>query len=245
MTKKVALVTGGSKGIGAAIAIELANAKYNVLITGRNEDTLKTTAGQHESIGYLVADVTDPEAINATMEHIRTEFGRLDVLVNNAGVAAPVPFENITPEHFDSTFNINVRGLVFMTQKALPLLKKSKGNIINISSVAGDQPFSNFLIYSATKGAVITISKGLAKELAPYGIRVNAISPGPIETSIFDKMGFDEGQRDRLEEAIGKMVPLARIGTAEEVAKTVAFLASDQASYITGAQYKIDGGFSA
>jgi NAD(P)-dependent dehydrogenase (short-subunit alcohol dehydrogenase family) len=245
MTKKVALVTGGSTGIGAAVAIELANAKFNVLITGRNEHTLKTTAGQHENISYLVSDVSDPEAIDATIDHIRTEFGRLDVLVNNAGVAVPVPFENITPEHFDTTFNINIRGVVFMTQKALPLLKESKGNIINISSIVGDQPFPNFLIYSATKGAVITISKGLAKELAPYGIRVNAVSPGPIETPFFDKMGLDEGQKDGIEATVGRMVPLGRFGTAEEVAKTVAFLASDKASYITGAQYKIDGGFSA
>ncbi|MDX1519971.1 MAG: SDR family oxidoreductase, partial [Gammaproteobacteria bacterium] len=160
MSSKVALVTGGSTGIGAAIAEQLAREGYKVVITGRNEKTLKSSAGQHENIQYFIADISDLEAIDNTIEHIQTTFARLDVLVNNAGVAVPVPIDTVTPEHFDETFNINVRGLLFMSQKALPLLRESRGNIINIASVVGDQPFADFLVYSATKGAVLTLTRG-------------------------------------------------------------------------------------
>lgn len=245
MSTKVALVTGGSTGIGAAVSEQLAIDGYKVVITGRNEDTLKTSAGQHENIRYFMADVSRMEDIEATVNYIQTEFDRIDVLVNNAGIAIPLPVSDITEEHFDNTFNINVRGLLFMTQKALPLLKKSGGNIINITSIVGDQPFPAFPVYSASKGAVITLTKGLAKALAEDGIRVNAVSPGPIDTPLFDKMGFDEQQKEQVSGFITGMVPLGRFGTAQEVAAVVSFLASDAASYITGAQYKVDGGFSA
>jgi len=245
MSTKVALVTGGSTGIGAAIAEKLAKDGYKVVITGRNEDTLKTTAGQHDNIRYFMADISRMEDIEATANYIHEQFDRLDVLVNNAGVAVPVPLTDITAEQFDKTFDINVRGLLFMTQKALPLLKKCKGTIINMTSIVGDHPFPDFLVYSASKGAVTTLSKGLAKALAGDGIRVNAVSPGPIETPLFDKMGFDEQQKEHVSDSITGMVPMGRFGTAKEVAELVSFLASDAASYITGVQYKVDGGFSA
>ncbi len=245
MTNKVALVTGGSTGIGAAIAKQLAENNYQVLITGRNENTLKTSAQQHTNISYLIADVGKSADVEKTVAYIKDKYGRLDVLVNNAGIAPPLPFEQFTFEHFDSVFNINVRGLVNMSHKALPLLKESKGNIINISSVVGDKPFANFLAYSASKAAVTNISMTLAKELAPFGIRVNAISPGPIATPIFDKMGMPAEQKDEMATAIGQMVPLGRFGTPDEIASAATYLASDKASYITGVQYKIDGGMSA
>lgn len=244
---RVALVTGGSTGIGAAIAGQLAENGYKVLITGRNEKTLKQTAGIHEAIEYIVADVSSLEDIEKTAWFIKQTIGhgRLDVLVNNAGVGQPVPFDQITPEHFDDTFNINVRGLVFMTKAVLPLLKESRGNIINITSVVAGDPIPQFLVYSSTKGAVLTFTKGLAKALADDGIRVNAVSPGPIETPFFDKVDMSDEQKAGLGEAINRMVPLGRFGTVDEVADVVAFLASDRASYITGAEYKVDGGFSA
>ena len=243
----VALITGGGTGIGAAIARELAGNGYRVLITGRNEDTLKQTAAEDDNIDYIVADVSRLDDIEKTIGYVKQTlgFGRLDLLVNNAGIGQPVPFDEVTPGHFDETFNINVRGLVFMTQAALPLLRKTKGSIINITSVVAGDPIPAFLIYSSTKGAVLTFTRGLAKALAADGIRVNAVSPGPIETPFFDKVDMSEEDKAGLGDAISEMVPLGRFGTADEVAGIVSFLASDRASYVTGAQYKVDGGFSA
>jgi NAD(P)-dependent dehydrogenase (short-subunit alcohol dehydrogenase family) len=245
MSEKVAVVTGGSTGIGAASAKLLAEDGFKVLITGRNKETLIESAAQHDNIDYLISDVSIHDDVIKTVDHIKNVYQRLDVLVNNAGIATPIPFEQITMEHYDDIFNINVRGLVDMTHASLPLLKESKGNIINIASIVADDPFPGFVIYSASKGAVITITKGLAKELAEFGIRVNAISPGPIETPLFNKMGMNEEEQQGMGEKISAMVPLARFGTSEEVATAVAFLASDKASYVTGAQYKVDGGIAA
>lgn len=244
---RVALVTGGSTGIGAAIARKFAENGYKVLITGRTEKTLRQTAGSHEAIDYIVADVSSLEDIEKTVGIVKQTigYGRLDVLVNNAGVGQPVSFDQVTPEHFDTTFNINVRGLVFMTKAALSLLKETRGNIINITSVVAADPIPQFLVYSSTKGAVLTFTKGLAKALADDGIRVNAVSPGPIETPFFEKVDMSDEQKAGLGQAINQMVPLGRFGSTDEVADIVAFLASDRASYITGAEYKVDGGFAA
>jgi NAD(P)-dependent dehydrogenase (short-subunit alcohol dehydrogenase family) len=245
MSKKVALVTGGSTGIGAAIAKHLAEDGFKVLITGRNENTLIESAAQHENIDWIISDVSSHDDVIKTVAHINKAYKRLDVLVNNAGIAPVVPFEQVTLEHYDEVYNVNVRGLIDMTQASLSLLKENKGNIINISSIVADDPFPGFSIYSSSKGAVITLSKVLAKELAEYGIRVNAVSPGPIETPLFNKMGLSEEEQKDMGESIQQMVPLGRFGTSDEIATTVAFLASDKASYVTGAQYKVDGGIAA
>lgn len=154
-------------------------------------------------------------------------------------------YEQFTLEHYDEVYNVNVRGLIDMTHASLVLLKESKGNIINIASIVADDPFQNMVIYSSTKGAVVTLTKGLAKELAEHGIRVNAVSPGSIETPLFDKMDLTEEEQKGMGESITKMLPLGRFGVPDEIATTVAFLASDKASYITGAQYKVDSGIAA
>ena len=245
MTQKTALVTGGSTGIGAAIAKHLADEGFKVLITGRNEKTLVESSSQHDNIDFIISDVSKHDDVVKTVEHISNIYGRLDVLVNNAGVATPIPFEEISLQHYDDIFNINVRGLIDMTQASLPLLKESKGNIINIASIVADDPFAGFTIYSASKGAVITLTKGLAKELSGFGIRVNAVSPGPIATPLFDKMGLSEEEQSGMGESIQDMVPLGRFGTPDEIATAVAFLASEKATYVTGAQYKVDGGIAA
>ncbi len=245
MPDKVALVTGGSTGIGAAIALKLAEENYQVTITGRHENSLQKSAARHDKISYIVANVSKSEDIKQTLEHIKNNYGRLDLLVNNAGTAPPVPIEQVTLEHFDMVFNTNVRGLVDMTINALPLLKTSKGNIINISSIVGDRPLPNFSIYSATKGAVNTLTSAWAKELAVDGIRVNAISPGPIDTPLFNKMDMTDEQKADMADAINRMVPLGRFGNADDIASAALYLASADAGYITGVQFKVDGGFSA
>ncbi len=245
MSQKVALVTGGSTGIGAAIAKQLAEDGFKVLITGRNEKTLAETATQHDNIDWIISDVSNHDDVVKTVAHISKNYKKLDVLINNAGVATPIPFEQITMEHYDDIFNINVRGLIDMTHTSLSLLKESKGNIINTASIVADDPFPGFSIYSASKGAVITLTKVWAKEFADHGIRVNAVSPGPIATPLFGKMGLSEQEQEGMGESIKGLVPLARFGTPEEVANVVSFLASDKASYVTGAQYKVDGGIAA
>ena len=245
MTDKIALVTGGGTGIGSAIAKQLAKEGYQVLITGRTEKTLIISAAQHDNIDWLVSDVSKPAAVQKLFEYIEQTYKQLDILVNNAGIAQAMPFTELTLEHFDELYNTNVRGLVDITRNALPLLKLSKGNIINISSAVSDRPMQNFVIYSSTKGAVTNLTIGLAKELAEFGIRVNAVSPGPIDTPLFDKTGLSEGEMVGVNEKITDMVPLARFGHADEVARTVVFLASTDAAYITGAEYRVDGGFAA
>jgi NAD(P)-dependent dehydrogenase (short-subunit alcohol dehydrogenase family) len=245
MSNRVAHVTGGSTGIGRAIAHQLAGDGFQVVITGRNEDTLREAVADNDAITYLVADVSKPEDNERVFGELATRHGRLDALVNNAGIGTPAPITEAPLELYDKVFSINVRGLIDTTQRAIPLLTESKGSIVNISSIVGTRPMAGFSFYSASKAAVSSLSRAWAKELAPAGIRVNIVSPGPIETPIFDKMGMSAGELQDMAEQIGALVPLARFGKPEEVANTVAFLASDQASYVTGADYTVDGGFNA
>ncbi|MDJ0975264.1 MAG: SDR family oxidoreductase [Planctomycetota bacterium] len=245
MSDRVALVTGGSTGIGRAIANRLAADGYTVVITGRTEATLEEAAAGSDAISYVVGDVADPAAVQAAVDAVKERHGRLDLLVNNAGIAPPAPLEAVDLDHYDKIFGINVRGLIDTTIKALPLLRESKGSIINISSIVGNRPMPQFSVYSASKAAVTNLSRAWAKELAPEGVRVNIVSPGPIATPIFDKAGFSQQEQEQMGEMITQLVPMGRFGEAEEVASVVGYLASDAASYVTGAQYTVDGGMDA
>lgn len=243
---KIALVTGGSTGIGAAAALELAKHGAKVLITGRHEATLKESAARHPNLSYLVADI-GKEPGRAIEEIKKLHRGRLDVLVNNAGIAEMTPLADATLEHVRRTFDTNVFGLVEITRFALPLLRQTKGNIVNVASVVADEPFPNMSIYSASKAAVLALTRAWAQELGADGVRVNAVSPGPIDTPIFDpsKTGLSAKQLEELGASILQRVPLARFGKAEEVARVIAFLASDRAAFVTGAQWTIGGGIEA
>lgn len=245
LANKVALVTGGGSGIGRVIAQRLAHEGATVVIIGRSEDTLKESASQHSNISYMVADVGNSESLAHTLSEIQNRLGKLDILVNNAGVAPVTPLAEVDMSEFDNVFRVNVRGVVDLTKQALPLLKESKGNVINISSAVANNPTPNMSIYSSSKAAVKTLTIVWAKELAKDGIRVNSVAVGPIETPIYDKAGLSQEAAQEHISTVQRIVPLGRFGTSEEVASVVAFLASDEASYVTGSDYAVDGGYGA
>lgn len=245
---QIILVTGGSTGIGAATANLFARAGATVVITGRNEATLRTTAAlDAKHLLPVVADVSNPADAARVIETIRAKYGRLDVLVNNAGVFEISPISDASAEHYRRTFDINVGGLIETTRLALPLLRQSRGAIVNVASVVADQPFANMSVYSASKAAVLALTRAWAQELAADGIRVNAVSPGPIETPIFDakKLGITDAQRSAMGESILGLVPSKRFGTPEEVANVIAFLAARTTTFVHGAQYHVGGGIEA
>jgi NAD(P)-dependent dehydrogenase (short-subunit alcohol dehydrogenase family) len=243
----VVLVTGGSTGIGAATALYFARAGAKVVITGRTAKTLDATAAQHDHISAVVADVSRPADAQRTIDEVRRRHGRLDTLVNNAGVAELAPLAKTDPEHFRRIFDINVGGVIELTRVALPLLEASRGSVVNIASTLADQPFANGSVYSASKAALVALTRSWAQELAPLGVRVNAVSPGAVETPIYDpvKMRISEEQLAAMVPAIVPLIPLARFGKPEEIAPIIAFLASPAASYVTGAQYHAGGGYEA
>ncbi|MFL5307195.1 MAG: SDR family NAD(P)-dependent oxidoreductase [Polyangia bacterium] len=244
---QVALVTGGSTGIGAAVALELAQAGARVVITGRHEETLRASAARHPQITFQVADAGQSGDTARAVDEVRTRFGRLDALVNNAGVFEIRAVGDAASDHVRRLWDTNVLGVVETMRASLPLLRRSRGSVVNIASIAADHPMPNASVYSATKAAVLALTRAWAKELAGEGVRVNAVSPGPIATPIFDpaKSGVTPEAMEQMGEHIRQSVPLKRFGTPEEVAKTIAFLLAPGASYITGAQVTVAGGLEA
>ena len=239
---KIALITGGSSGIGLATAKQLVNEGAYVFITGRRDQELTAAV---EEIGRNVTgvqgDVSNLGDLDRLFAQIKREKGKLDVVFANAGVARYVPIGKITEEHYDSMFNTNVKGLLFTVQKALPLMPDGASIILNASVVASKGvPASS--VYSATKAAVRSFARTWTTDLKDRRIRVNAVSPGAIDTpGLADLMGSSGAAGERLM-ALSKSIPLGRLGTADEIAKAVVFLASDDSSYITGTELFVDGG---
>jgi NAD(P)-dependent dehydrogenase (short-subunit alcohol dehydrogenase family) len=244
LNRKIALITGGTSGIGLATAKEFVNEGAYVFITGRREPEL--AAGVKEigrNVGGVQGDVSNLADLDRLFAQIRKEKGKLDVVFANAGVAKYAPLGKITEQFYDSIFNINVKGLLFTVQKALPLLPDGASIVLNASIVAS-KGFSSNSVYSASKAAVRSFARTWTTDLKDRRIRVNAISPGSIDTpGLSDLLASSETGEQR-KKMISTMVPLGRFGTADEIAKAVVFLASEDSSYITGTELFADGGFA-
>lgn len=239
---KVAIVTGGNSGIGYAAAEDFIANGAKVMITGRNAEKVDAAAAKLGAFGF-VADQGKLEDIDHLVSFVKDQFGGVDVLFVNAGIFYPAPVSDISEPHFDNQMNINFKGAVFTLQKFLPILNEG-ASVINLSSVNAYTGMANTAIYAASKAALNSFTRTAATELAPRKIRVNSVNPGPVATEIFSKSGLPEEALDGFAIAIQQRVPLKQFGTPETIAKLVTFLASDDAWFITGAEYNIDGGIN-
>jgi NAD(P)-dependent dehydrogenase (short-subunit alcohol dehydrogenase family) len=241
---KVALVTGGNSGIGLATAKAFVTEGAYVFITGRRENELSRAVKQIEkNVTAVRGDVANLDDLDRLFAQIEKEKGRIDIVFANAGVAKYAAFGKITEEFYDSIFDINVKGLLFTVQKALPFLPDGASIILNASIVASKGLSSNS-VYSATKAAVRSFARTWTTDLKDRRIRVNAISPGPIDTpGLSELLASSETGQER-KKMISTTVPLGRLGTPDEIARAVVFLASDDASYITGVELFVDGGIA-
>src|SRR5437016_4527048 len=244
LERKTALITGGNSGIGLATAKQFVNEGAYVFITGRREPELAAAVKKIGSnVTAVQGDVSKLGELDRLFAQIKREKDRLDIVFANAGVATYAPFGTITEEHYDSIFNINVKGLLFTVQKALPLLPDGASIILNASIVAS-KGFSSNSVYSATKAAVRSFARTWTTDLKDRRIRVNAVSPGPIETPGLNNLLASSGAGDERLKMLSNNVPLGRLGTPDEIAKAVVFLASDDSSYVTGTELFVDGGFA-
>ena len=236
MTDKVALVVGGAKGIGLAVAKRLAVEGAAVIITGRaaNEVDLAVEQIGHEAIG-LVADAGSPQDLERIMATIRDVHGHIDAMVLNAGLSEPAPLADITTDHFDRHFAVNVGGAVYGLKSALDILRDGS-SVVLMGSVAGSISVSGYGTYAATKAALRSYARTWATELAPRGIRVNVVAPGPTDTEMMARVPDD------VRAALIAPIPLGRMARPEEVAAATVFLLSDEASFTTGAELFVDGG---
>lgn len=238
---KVALVIGGNSGIGLAAATGLAAEGAHVFITGRSEQTLAEAAADIPGAAAFRCDIADPATLEPALTAIAARHGRIDVLIVNAGVGAFAPVRAITPAMWDEVHQVNLRGSFFAVQKALPLMRKG-GSIVVTGSVGSVLGIPGNAVYAAAKAGLRAVVRILAVELVGEGIRVNMVSPGPTETPILYRSGLDAAGIAGLRAAMNEGVPMKRMGTPDEIAKPMLFLASDDASFITGIDMFVDGG---
>jgi len=241
---KVALITGGNSGIGLATAKQFVNEGAYVFITGRREAELAAAKKQiGKNVTAIQGDVSNLDDLDRLFVQIKKEKDKIDIVFANAGVARYAPIGAITEDFFDSIFDINVKGVLFTVQKSLPLLCDG-GSIILNASIVATKGLSSNSVYSATKAAVRSFARTWTTDLQDRRIRVNAISPGPIDTPGLSELLASSETGEQRKKMISTTVPLGRFGRPEEIAKAVVFLASDDASYITGIELFVDGGFA-
>lgn len=252
LNDKVAIVTGAGKGMGRSIAITLAKAGASVMVSDIDLESAQKVSDEICSMGLsskaIQTNVTSEKDAVALTNSTIQQFGSLDILVNNAGVSRAVPFVDINEQEWDRVFNVNVKGVYLCSRAAIPhLIKKNSGKIVNISSMVGKEAIPLFVHYSASKFAVMGITQGLAKELAPYNINVNAVCPGVVRTPLWDPLlnQLSEEKKISREEAFEEFIegiPLKRPQSPEDIAHTVAFLCSDLAKNMTGQGVNVCGG---
>jgi NAD(P)-dependent dehydrogenase (short-subunit alcohol dehydrogenase family) len=241
---KVAVVTGGNSGIGLATARRFAAEGANVVITGRRQAELDAAVKEigDKALGVR-GDVSNLQDLDRLYDTVKRKHGRVDVVFANAGTGSFVPLGSITEEYFDKTFNINVKGVLFTVQKALPLMPDGSSIILN-ASIVSIKGMENFSVYSATKAAVRSFARTWTTDLKARKIRVNAISPGPIDTPILSDLGSNEEELKQIKAGLAAGVPLGRLGKPDEIAKAAVFLASDDSSFVTGIELFVDGGMA-
>jgi NAD(P)-dependent dehydrogenase (short-subunit alcohol dehydrogenase family) len=241
---KVAVITGGNSGIGRATAKEFKEQGARVVITGRDQRTLDEAAREIGGDVLAVrADTSNLSEIDKLFAVVKERFGRVDVLFVNAGIVKLAPIEAVTEEMFDSVMNINFKGAYFTIQKALPLLSDNASIVLN-SSINAHIGMPTSSVLAASKAALITLARTLSAELVGRGVRVNAISPGPVTTPIFERLGLPPEAIKETAKKLQEQVPMKRFGRPEEIAKTALFLASSDSSFLLGTEIVADGGMS-
>ncbi|HTV39970.1 MAG TPA: glucose 1-dehydrogenase [Candidatus Sulfotelmatobacter sp.] len=241
---KVAVITGGNSGIGLATAKLFVEEGAYVFITGRRQAELdKAKAEIGKNVTSVQGDVAKLSDLDNLYAVIKSEKGALDIVVANAAIVEMVTTKDVTPEHYDRTFNINARGAFFTVQKALPLLRNG-GSIVLVSSVASVKGIPFYVTYSATKAAMRSFVRSWAADFKDRGIRVNTLSPGPIDTPIMESQVKSKEEADALKANFAQMIPLGRLGRVDEMAPAILFLASDDSSFITGIDLAADGGLT-
>jgi NAD(P)-dependent dehydrogenase (short-subunit alcohol dehydrogenase family) len=241
---KVAVVTGGNSGIGLGVAKAYAREGAQVAITGRNEKTLEAAAKEiGDGTLAIQSDAGKVAEIETAMKKIKERFGRIDAMFVNAGVAKLIPFDEVTEEFFDETVNINMKGVFFTVQKAIPLMSKGSAIVLN-ASINAHLGMPGTTVYGATKAAVINMAKTFSRDLLEKGIRVNAISPGPITSALLGRDGMSQEKVQEIKDWIQSQVPIKRFGTPEEIAAGVLYLTAPESAFVLGAELIIDGGMA-
>jgi NAD(P)-dependent dehydrogenase (short-subunit alcohol dehydrogenase family) len=244
LKNKVAIITGANSGIGLATAKLFLKEGAKVVLSGRRQEALDDVTKELEGDFITVrADVSIPEDNKRLIREATNHFGKIDILFLNAGIAKPIPTTDINENHFDETFNTNVKGPILTVKEALPFINDG-GTILFTNSIVHQKGFEGLAVYSASKGALRAYARVLTTEVKSRGIRVNSIAPGPIETPLYGKMDLPQDVVEEMGKGFAAQVPLGRFGTSEEIANAALFLASDEASYINGIELEVDGGLS-
>jgi NAD(P)-dependent dehydrogenase (short-subunit alcohol dehydrogenase family) len=239
---KRTLITGGTSGIGLESARQFLAEGARVIVTGVNPDSIaKAKAALGEQVLVLRADSASVAAQQDLAQAVKEHYGQLDIAFLNAGVAAWAPIEQWTEQAFDASFNINVKGPFFLMKALLPVFASPASVVFN-TSVSAHVGAAQSSVYAATKAAFLNMTKTLSSELLGRGIRINAVSPGPVETPLYDKLGVPDAYRDQVNKDIAASVPLGRFGTPDEIAKAVVYLASDESKWTIGSELVVDGG---